>query len=260
MAEQILKNSTNSVLVTRPGKVGEELCELLQQNNIHSEYVPGLLIVENPSQFSQQIIEENKQKLISADVIIVISANAVDYCHNLLPEITQQTPILAMGKASKRVLVEDRKYIEKQIILPVQYISESLLELELLQNIQQQNIVFVCGIGGRGLLEQELQQRGAKCSRIECYQRCYPGDPSYIKKLQQLLAQNTLDCVVVTSGEALENLVKMSGSYLDALLKLQLVVISERIARIAINLGFQKPSVIIENADNAVIVAKLKKG
>lgn len=260
MAEQILKNSTNSVLVTRPGRVGEELCELLQQNNIHSEYVPSILIAANPRQVSQKIIEENKQQLISADLIIVISANAVNYCCSLLPEITQQTPILAMGKATRRVLVETRKYTEQQIILPEQYISESLLQLEVLQDIQHQNIVLVCGVGGRELLEQELQQRGAVCSRIECYQRSYPSDPGYTKKLQQLLAQNSLGYVVATSGEALENLVKMSGSYLDALLKLQLVVISERIARIAINLGFQKPAVIIKNADNAAIVAQLKKG
>lgn len=262
----------NKVLVTRPGSQGRELCEALERTGMACEHIPAMIISENPQNnlLASKLDSgsESEQELgfmrilKSAQLIIVISANAVNYCKLLHPEFTRSTPILAIGKSTQQALIQHKNYSEQQISMPKQYSTEGLLALELLQNIRNKKIALVCGVGGRKLLEQVLLERGAVCSRIESYQRTYPSD--YEEKLQRYLTQNNfidnMSRVVVTSGQALENLVKMAGGQLSALLQLQLVVISQRIANLAIDLGFEKPALIIENADNAAIVKLLKKG
>lgn len=247
-----------SILITRPGEQGKELCQQLKKNNIACEHIPAMKISENSNKPQDEAIKKIFLELKSAGLIIVLSINAIKYCQLLTPEHTQNIPILAIGKSTKKFLINSRKYCESQVMAPEEYSSEGLLELKPLnhENINNQKVVIVCGVGGREILEQELAARGAQCFRVETYQRAYPAEHEF--KLQQYLALHETEMVLVTSGEALQNLVRMSGGQLLTLLQLQLVVMSQRIANIAVDMGFTIPPKIIKNADNAAIVEWFK--
>ena len=253
MAKPVLIN--HKVLITRPGAQGKALCEALERAQVACEHIPAINILENPNKLPEQKIVS---LFLASELIIAISANAVNYCKLLTPKITKNTPVLAIGKSTQQVLIQHKNYHEQQIVLPKEYSTEGLLQLEILQQIKNRKIALICGVGGRELLEQVLIERGAVCTRIETYQRMYPGENE--AKLQQQLAVNDFNKVVITSGQALENLVKMSGGQLPALLKLQLIVISHRLANLAVDIGFTQPALIIKNADNAAIMKLLKKG
>jgi len=132
-----------------------------------------------------------------------------------------------------------------------------LLEQLSLTKIQGENILIVCGQGGRRLLEEALEKRGAHCSRLEVYCRCYPQKNE--QGLQVLLANAALDFILVTSGQALINLVQMAGNLEKVLKAQQLIVISQRIADKAQALGFNKPA-IIEALTSASILKVINDG
>ena len=245
-----------TVLTTRPGLVGEALHKELQALGVKSVYLPAMEILPYTNGLSA---DEMKQSLLSAEMIVVISANAVRFCEMLVPEITRKTPIFVIGEATRKVLVNDKAYDHNIIFCPEDFTSEGLLQLEQWQDVKEKNIALICGVGGRELLEQELITKGGVVTRIECYQRHYPAK-KHEAELQRRLLSNHIDAVVITSGEALENMLKMSGSQLALLLKLQLIVISQRIATIAASYGFEKPAIVIKNADNVAIVRLLTKG
>ncbi|QDE47549.1 uroporphyrinogen-III synthase [Enterobacter hormaechei] len=113
------------------------------------------------------------------------------------------------------------------------------------------------GNGGRELLGETLRERGADVTFVECYQRCakhYDGAEEAMRWHARGI--NTL---VVTSGEMLQQLWSLIPLWYreNWLLRCRLLVVSERLANHARELGWQDIR-IAENADNDALLRALQ--
>lgn len=231
------------ILITRPKPQAEKLAEELVKLGALPTVFPALQI--NPI-LNAELDELNFKDI---DKILFISPNAVIHSVGLDPKKWQTIPtschIISMGSGTTETL-QDYK-IRVDIELPQGGTSETLLTHSELLNVKQQNIVIIAGAGGRDVLENTLQQRGAKVEKIVVYQRSKP------KKLMPQWHER-FDILLATSGESLENLKDMLlESNQQALMKLPLLLISDRLERIARKLGFTGEIHLSKGAsDNAI--------
>lgn len=136
-------------------------------------------------------------------------------------------------------------------------ISEVLLQLPELQNIAGKNALILRGNGGRELLGATLTERGAVVTFCECYQRSakhYDGAEEAMR--WQSRGVTTL---VVTSGEMLQQLWSLIPQWYREqwLLHCRVVVVSERLALQARELGWQEIQVA-DSADNDALLRALQ--
>ena len=132
-----------------------------------------------------------------------------------------------------------------------------LLQLPELQTIAGKKALILRGNGGRELLAETLTARGADVTLCECYQRCaihYDGAEEAMR--WQSREVNTL---VVTSGEMLQQLWTLIPLWYRErwLLTCRLLVVSERIAKLAQELGWQDIQVA-DGADNDALLRALQ--
>ncbi len=125
----------------------------------------------------------------------------------------------------------------------------------LLQTVADKAILIFSGEGGREILADTLQARGAKVTKVATYRRLCPQ--ANLAALLPSWEISGLNVIISTSNESLQNLVKLAGD--DAsewLCRKVLIVISERMAQFAQTLGFTR-IMISTNASDAAIVQVL---
>ena len=233
------------ILITRPAHQAENLCNLISAHNGVPIRLPTLEIVP-------LILESDEIELplTQADWFIFTSTNAVRcYCSQLddakMRDLKTKS-CLAIGKATAQALTTVGLNVD---LMPEHgYNSEALLELAVLQHVSQQKIVIIRGENGRETLAETLQKRGANVS----YQNVYKREIPQIDCTEVL--QQRLDFITITSGEAIQNLVKMlPETQHDLLKKIPLIVVSERIQTIAKNLGFETIALAQMPSDDAIL-------
>lgn len=245
-----------TILVTRPSPSGEQLVARLRTLGrvaYHSpliEFAPGNELAQLPAMLSS---------LKPQDMIFVLSQYAVNYAHRALQLQAQPWPdfvsYYAIGRTTGLLM-------HRASSLPIVYpqdgeTSETLLNLPALQSIRGRNALILRGNGGRELLADTLRERGVNVGYCECYRRSpifYDGSEQ--SSSWQRAGINTL---VVTSGEMLQQLYTLVPDYYRTswLLSCTLVVVSERLAALARQLGWQTIRVA-ENADNDALIRALK--
>ncbi len=237
------------ILVTRPTHQAENLCALIRTNNGIPIRLPTLEII--PIILSADEIE---QRLTSAIFVIFTSTNAVRcYCSQLddakMRDLKTKS-CLAIGQATAQALKTVGLNVD---LMPRHgYNSEALLDLAELQHVLQKNIVIIRGENGRETLANTLVKRGAKVNYQDVYRREIPEIDC--AEVSQLITQKQLNIITITSGEAIQNLVKMlPESQQDLLKKIPLIVVSERIQIIAKNLGFECISLAKTPSDDAIL-------
>lgn len=238
------------ILVTRPLEQADNLCRLIRELGEQAVMFPVLAInaltpVITPIAVINQV---NRY-----DWVIFVSANAVRYaCTNLTSEnlqIANTVRVVALGKATANALTS--LFWPVHLVPEYDFTSEALLASEILQQIKDQRFLVIKGQGGRNKLIQTLKQRGAIVDNLAVYCRSKPDISETMKK--QALTQQ-LDIIVITSGEALENLLDLAGENFAILLKsIPLVVISQRIRKIAEELGFKRILMSGEPSDIAIV-------
>jgi uroporphyrinogen-III synthase len=237
------------VLVTRPPDQAAELCALIDAHGGRALSFPTLTI-QLPS------APERAGRLLCgpADLFVFISPNAVTYARRLLAgrALTSGARIAAVGSATAKALLEAGFRVDLQP--RERFDSEGLLALPDLASLHGQRVVIVRGEGGRALLGDTLQARGADLDYAEVYRRGRPdSDPT------ALLAQwrQRVDLVSATSAEILSNLVAMLGRPGWPLLgSTPLLVISERMREQAQTMGFAR-LLVAQNAGSQAIVTRL---
>lgn len=238
------------VLVTRPEHQAENLSRLIEQQGGIAVRFPTLEIV------SREDADQIKNTLANLDGlhwVIFISANAVNFALKANSGKIDRTKFVrfaAVGQSTAQAM--------KLAGMPVDlvpengYNSEALLAMPGLQQVEGQNFLIVRGEGGREQLATTLRSRGAEVNYLEVYKRIIPHiDSSPVAKL---LAQHRLDVITVTSAESLKNLSLMLGENNNKLLSLiPLVVVSDRIRRIAADMGFNRITVTDSPIDTAIL-------
>lgn len=241
------------ILVTRPRHQAGHLCELIEQQHGVAVAFPTLDIVAADDRAS---IGATLADLHRFQWVVFISANAVNFAlHANDGKIEQfhSARIAAIGQATAKALAAAGLKAE---LLPGHGCdSGALLAMPPMQQVSGQRILIVRGAGGLETLGQELTKRGANVDYLDVYKRMIPpADPAPVL---YLLEQNRLDMITATSGEALQNLLIMLGEKnRDMALAVPLVVVSDRIRRVAENSGFRR-IFVTDNPSDAAILKKI---
>lgn len=236
------------ILVTRAAHQADGLVAQIESHGGRAIRFPALEILP-----ARDPVEAKEQLEQSWDQMIFISPNAVRHANELMAGATPKARRLAaVGEATARTL---RKLGLPPDLVPTdRQDSEGLLALPGLQEMAGRRVLIVRGEGGRPLLGDSLRARGAKVGYAEVYRRsCPTADP--VPLLQSWHDQ--VDIVTTTSSEVLGNLLGILGERGGELLrKTPLLVISERMASRAAELGFRR---IIQaaGADDAAVIQAL---
>ena len=245
-----------SILVTRPSPAGEQLVSRLRTLGQVAwsfpliEFSPGR---ELPTLF------DHLNALQEGDLVFALSQHAVEFAHAHLQQHAHTWPIapryFAIGRTTALALhtvsgIDVRYPLDREI-------SEVLLQLPELQTIAGKRALILRGNGGRELLGETLTARGADVTFCECYQRC----AKYYDGAQEAMRWKArgVNTLVITSSEMLHQLWSLVPEWYrdNWLLRCRLLVVSERLANLARELGWQD-ILIAENADNDALLRALQ--
>lgn len=238
------------ILVTRPEHQAQTLCQLITQTGGKAILFPTLDIIYRQGQ--PEIIDLIS-KLDQASFIIFLSANAVsvvaDTIKSYWPTLPVPTKIIAIGQGTRNALLAKGLPVD---FMPTDASSEGLLALPALQAIQDKTLIVFKGEGGRGILLPAFAKRGAQVHEAIVYHRVCPT----IEISEQFMRwkKEGIDAIVTTSGESLTNLFSLIPDK-EWLNNQVFVVISQRIAQQAKDLGVQHCIVANDASDDAIFAA-----
>lgn len=245
-----------TILVTRPSPAGEELVSRLIAQGKMAYSFP--LIAFSPG--SQLAGLPAKLAALPADsLVFVLSQQVIQFAHPQLSQSGVGWPgalsWFAIGRSTALAL---QAVSRLRIHFPQgRETSELLLQLPELQNIRGRQALILRGNGGRELLGETLRSRGAVVDFCECYQR---NKINYnAAEEARRWCERQISVIVVTSGEMLQQLYALipDGYRENWLLKCQLLVVSERLASLARDLGWHDIRVA-DNADNDALLRALQ--
>jgi uroporphyrinogen-III synthase len=239
------------VLVTRPAHQAENLSRLIEEQGGSAIRFPTLAITAMDDACT---IKNTLAHLDRFQWLVFISVNAVTMHRYYLDggkiNRFKSTRIAAIGQATAQALALSG--LPADLAPENGYDSEALLAMPQLQQLSGQNCLIVRGAGGREELASALRSRGANVEYLDVYKRIIPGIDN--SQVLLLLAQDKLDVITITSGEALQNLLTMlDKEYHQRLFAVPLVVISNRIRQIASGMGFKRIAVTNSPSDVAIL-------
>jgi len=243
------------ILVTRPAHQAKALCDLIVAMGGEAILLPAIEIVPPDDPRAVKAVID---RLDDFDLAVFISANAVAYGDDVVRARHGSWPpalrIAAVGRRSAEQLAV--RGLPVDICPAAGYSSESLLAEDALQDAQVagKHVIIFRGEGGRELIADTLSGRGARVEYAEVYRRRPPSEGAAV--FSRLLREGWVDVVIVSSNEGLDNLLSMAGAARSRLLQTRLVVISERTATHARDLGFElTPCVATESSDAGLVEA-----
>lgn len=242
------------VLVTRPQEQADALCKQITDLGGQPLRLPCLEIAANP------VAKDALEFAAASDYWLFTSRNAVKFAQTAfdgkMPSATNKR-IGAIGQATAIAL--QALGLKVDCLPQDRFNSEALLEQPLLQapQLEGKKCSIFRGVGGRELLAEVLQSRGAQIRFIEVYQRCPPTQPE-LGPLITALQAGQLQAITATSVETVQNLVQLINPHEQSVLKnVPLIVVSQRIAHAAERMGFNTITVTQQPADEAIVQALL---
>ena len=242
------------IVVTRPARQAAYLADLIAREGGRAILFPVIEILDVEDTRALDAVIDG---LDAYDLAVFVSPNAVakgleaiDARRGLPPGLK----VAAIGRGSARAL---RNAGVSAVIAPEAGAdSESLLALPALTEIAGQRIVIFRGVGGRELLRDTLEARGARVEYAECYRRTKPaGD---VTVLTQAWAGGKIDALVFTSSEGLRNLHGMlHAADREHLARTPLFVPHPRIAETARALGLSK-TIVTQTGDEGIVAGLVK--
>jgi Uroporphyrinogen-III synthase len=245
------------VLVTRPAHQAHQLCELIERDGGRALCFPVLEILDPVDKDALFALVD---RLDEFDIVVFISPNAAYKSLRVIMARRKAWPeglqLAAIGRTTAREL--ERAGHSVDICPEHRFDSEALLAIDAMQDVAGKRIVIFRGEGGRELLGNTLRERGAHVEYAEAYRRGKPE--ADVSRLMRYFERGELDVITITSNESLHHLNAMVGKEGRAWLhKMPLVVISERTAVLARELGFENPAWVVEQASDEGLVAALRK-
>ncbi len=230
---QTRKHSMPVVLITRPEGQHLTFAEQSRQLGFSTALLPCLEIHHRPGS-----AHELQQLRDAHDIVLFTSANAVHHAHRILPLPWPNKDTHAIGSATARVLSNMGQEVT---VTPKSPFTSEAYMTQLRLRIPE-SLLIVKGVGGRKLIQTELKSLGVRVAAIDVYERCRPCvDPTVIDSL----FVDPPDIICVTSDEILSNLWDLCSAHAHSLMKIPLVVNSQRCAELAIKLGFKADSILL---------------
>ena len=221
------------IAITRPVEQAKKLATLITEAGGTPILFPLIAItpLNDYNQFEAVISE-----IETYDWAIFISSNAVQ---NGMPRLVKASipknlNFAAIGPVTASEL---QSFGVKDVLIPNdRFDSESLLALDEMHTMQDKKVMIFRGVGGRDILAETLKARGAQVAFAECYRRINPQTNCDL--LTQLYAEKKLHGIVVTSSEAIRNLLDLAGGA-GWLKNVTLFVNHARIAELSKQLGLK---------------------
>ena len=237
--------------MTRPAHQAENLSRLIEEWDGVAFRFPTLAIVPLDDSCT---IQNTLAHLDRYQWLVFISANAVTmhsyYSDGVKIEQFKSVRIAAIGKATALALAQAGLPVD--LVPESGYNTEALLAMPQMQQMKGQSCLIVRGEGGREELATTLRSRGATVEYLDVYKRIIPALDS--SQVSLLLAQDKLDVITATSGDALQNLlIMLEEKNHQQLFEVPLVVISNRIRQIAADMGFKRIAVTNSPSDAAIL-------
>lgn len=262
--------SAYHILVTRPTAQAVPWAEQLEALGAQTTLMPMMDIVALEDSASERAIINCVLAFAEYQKAIFISQNAVAYGLDWLDRYWPQLPIsvrfFAIGRVTAEALQKgigdgeisggvNSSYMAHSATSTMD--SEALLAHPDLANIDGEKIIIFRGKGGRTLLGDELQARGAQVDYCELYERKPPEAP---QALDAAFRQTNQQAVIsVHSGESLANLCSTVNEKDFLWLQQQALLLpSQRVAEQAQALGFLK-IIVAENACHESMVNALSE-
>ncbi len=238
------------VLITRPLELALPLAEKIKVMGMEPEIFP---VIEIQPTSLQSTLCATLKTLNAVDIAIWVSQAAVNYSAPLIHQHWKILPPVqwaAIGAGTAQAL---EQHGLKPVIVPKHppYESEALLALSPFQTVKNQKILIFRGNGGRNLLMDTLQQRGATVQAVETYQRCLPK-VDMVERLAKWRHTST-QVIVTTSADSLKNFVQMVGSDISWLKNIPVVVVGVRMLELANQLDFKRTLLAQGAEDDAII-------
>lgn len=235
------------ILITRPTGQHEQFARDCHALGFRVSHLPCLAIegLQNPSL--------NADSVAKADSILFTSSNAVRYADALLPLPWKESAVRAIGPATARALVEKGQILASEPEKP--YNSEAFL----LQagTLAPQRLIIVKGMGGRMLISDALEKLGWQVEPVDVYKRLLPRLSA--TRIDEILQPAAPDLISVASNETLTNLMILTGKQRPEILRAQLLVNSERCAKLASDIGFSKTAIVAQAAGDQGQLDSLKQ-
>jgi uroporphyrinogen-III synthase len=232
------------IWITRPRHQSAGLAASLQALGAEILLQPLLTI----SAYEDPQSQTRLGQLAEYKLVIFVSANALEYALPHMRVPIEKPDFAAIGSATAAKCSENGINVD---FFPEQADSDGLLALPRLKNINEQRILIVRGRGGRAYLGEQLQKRGAQVEYAEVYQRQRPEvtlSPAFTRT----------DAILITSSEALMYLAELARrDKQNWVFAKQLVLIHERIAGRAGELGFTLNPLVARVANDAGMVEAL---
>ncbi|MEM9172645.1 MAG: uroporphyrinogen-III synthase [Pseudomonadota bacterium] len=216
------------VLITRATAQAEPLMHAVRDAGGLPILMPALAIEPQPTATVTK----------HADWVVFISPNAVEYgLERVTQTIANGAQVAAIGPSTARALTGAG--VRQPFAARRGFDSESLLRQPAFQNMANQRVVIVRGVGGRELLPQTLSQRGARIDLVECYRReRHRLSAEQVHYLENRWASGAVDVTTCLSVATLDNLMGiMSTRGQRMFMVTPLVSPSERVLNRASELG-----------------------
>lgn len=242
------------VLVTRPARQAARLAQQIQTAGGEAILFPTIEIAGSPDPAA---LAHDLAAHPQAHYAIFVSPNAAEHGLPLLRHSANaRTPqFAAVGAATAQAL---RAAGIRDVLAPTdRFDSTALLELLPPDAVRDRTVLLFRGEGGRDEIAATLTARGAQVVHIVCYRRVSPTSPDAAVRAR--LARGDVDIITVTSVDGLRNLLTLAGDPARVrLLGTPLVVVSERQAQAARDLGFHAAVRVAARADDTAIVDALR--
>lgn len=243
-----------TILVTRPEPSASALVARLRQIGKQAwsfpliDYLPGRELAQLPQRLAI---------LGPEDLLFAVSHQAIRFSAPVMQQQNAVWPTLSYYAIGRRTALDLHQASGRNVDYPQGIAtSETLLNMPSLRDLHGKRALILRGNGGRDLLAETLSQRGAMVDLLECYQRrpCdYQGAEEAVRWRKQ-----GITTLVVTSGEMLQHLYSLFPAVdrREWLLHCRLVVVSDRLATLAAELGWQSVTVA-DGADNDALLRAL---
>ncbi|MFA0810327.1 uroporphyrinogen-III synthase [Microbulbifer epialgicus] len=241
------------ILTTRPAHQSGNWCALLRAEGAQVDNIPMLAIEPIETGEALQAIKNHILDFDQIDEAIFVSQNAVhhgvDWLEDYWPQLPQGPRYYAIGATTAKALRARGIPCEQ---VGSQMNSEDLLMLPSLQQVHGRRILIFRGSGGRTLIGDTLNSRGAAVDYCELYRRTLPSEaPGQLKEYTA-----TPDAITVHSGETLINLSSCIEQSAHMRLRHTAIICpSKRVAKQALELGFTRPQTASNASDEAMLEA-----
>jgi uroporphyrinogen-III synthase len=238
------------IIVTRPVRQAAGLAAQLAALGATPIIFPASVIL--PPADSSALARAHAS-LENYDLAIFVSANAAEYGVPAQGGWPAHVAVFAPGPGTATAL--HAAGLPAAQIPQASYDSEGLLALPALNEIAGKRVLILRGGGGREVLGDTLQGRGAQVDYVDCYRRAAPQ--SGADGLAEVLRDGRAHALTLTSSEGLDNLCALlAPDALHLLRALPAFVPHSRIATHAEELGFE--AIATAGADAGLVAGLLE--